>query len=812
MKKSTLFKLFLFALLAATAPQGSAQNSYYTVSDGSWHASSTWTNPLQLLSVPGSEDVAYVNHSVTVTQSLSVLAANLQAGGTLSVAEHAFLRMWQTSEWNSARVGGPGRVINQGSLTFSGASTSTLSGDFVNEGIVQVQTPSLEINGIFNNVTQAVMNINPPQYVTWLNGTGTLNNAGLFSVSAGTTCTVESLRFHNLYARIHLVTGSHLRVIGIYNTNMDMSCSLLTGALYEVTSGGTSVISGTISSTGPGKMLFGQGKLLVTDDTVFDVQGGGFNWEGGTMTVADNYRLENQGNMQIGSMNGSTQSILLQGSLINEGSLDLIGFTGSVFQTTGWQAGVSNAPSGTITVDGSNVVFTASGSFHNSGSVEFNAAGTTTINAPYLQHEGTTTFTRGWAELYGQMSGGQFYMGGGGLSGGQSFFMSGGSVGGSGRIANNVYQDKGTMAPGSSAGKLEIDGHFEQSGTEPELRMELGGTAPGTEYDQVTVSSTGTVSGVLSVELIDGYAPVLGDRFDLLVAPEMTGRFAETNLPVLPTNRAWQLDYLTTGIQLRVSLVAPTNVVIAGPAQGVVNQDVSFIAEALPVQAESITYTWSPQPQSGQTTTQAVYQFQSTGIQTVTVIAANSAGAATGTTVTAISAQSTGQVTALISPAGAITDGAQWRLTTQTNWYSSAVTQAVANGSYTMEFKNVTGWSTPAHQAVTVYENAATSLTGIYTCALSVSPAAFALEPSSFTGTVVITTGTGCPWSAYATHDWLAILSATNGTGISTLTFTTTANTGKTKRVGILHINDQSVTVRQNGDFGVLSWLLLLLQ
>ncbi|NCD32534.1 MAG: hypothetical protein EOL87_03860 [Spartobacteria bacterium] len=810
MKKSTLFKLFLFAMLAATVPQVSAQNRYYTVSNGLWHASSTWTNPLQLLSVPGSGDVAYVNHSVTVTQSLSVLAANLQTGGTLSVAQHAFLRMLRTSEWNSTKVGGQGMVINQGLLTFAGASTSTLSGDFVNEGSVQVQTPSLEINGIFNNVTQAVMNINPPQNAAWINGTGTLNNAGRFSVSAGTTCSVESLRFHNLYGMVNLETGSHLRVIGNYNTNMDMTCSLLTGSLYEVTRGGTGVISGTISSTGPGKMLFGQGKLLVTDDTVFDVHGGGFNWEGGTMTVAGDYRLENQGHMQIGSANGTTQ--LLQGTLINMGSVDLIGFTGSVFQTTGWQADFSNAPSGTISVDGSNPAFTASGSFHNSGSVEFNANGTTTFNAAYFQYEGTTTITRGWAELFGQMSGGQFYMGGGGLSGGQSFIMSGGSVGGSGRIANNVYQNKGTMAPGSSAGKLEIDGHFEQSGTEPELRMELGGTAPGTEYDQVTVSSTGTVSGVLSVELIDGYAPFLGDCFDLLVAPEITGRFAETNLPVLPTNRAWQLDYLTTGIQLRVSLVAPTNVVIAGPAQCVVNQDVTFSAAARPVQAESITYTWSPQPQFGQTTTQAVYLFQSTGIQTVTVIAANSAGVATGTTVTAISAQSTGQVTALISPAGAITDGAQWRLTTQTNWYSSAVTQAVVSGSYTMEFKNVTGWSTPAHQAVTVYENAATSLTGIYTCALSVSPAAFALEPSSFTGTVVITTGTGCPWSTYATHDWLAILSATNGTGSSTLTFTTTANTGKTKRVGILHINNQSVTVRQNGDFGVLGWLLLLLQ
>ena len=132
-------------------------------------------------------------------------------------------------------------------------------------------------------------------------------------------------------------------------------------------------------------------------------------------------------------------------------------------------------------------------------------------------------------------------------------------MGGTGQIANDVYQNSGRLSPGASAGRLEIEGTFVQEGTEPELFMEIGGAEPGTGYDQVAATSTGTVSGVLTVELLGGYDPPAATRFDLLTASERTGQFAQTNLPALGGGRYWAVRYQPGGVQLRVATPEDTD-------------------------------------------------------------------------------------------------------------------------------------------------------------------------------------------------------------------------------------------------------------
>ncbi len=80
-----------------------------------------------------------------------------------------------------------------------------------------------------------------------------------------------------------------------------------------------------------------------------------------------------------------------------------------------------------------------------------------------------------------------------------------GEVRGHGLLVATV-SDGGLLAPGSSAGALTVGGDYlqQQRGI---LDVELGGVAPGTEHDQLTVTGDAALDGGLAVSLIDEFSP-----------------------------------------------------------------------------------------------------------------------------------------------------------------------------------------------------------------------------------------------------------------------------------------------------------------
>ncbi len=75
-----------------------------------------------------------------------------------------------------------------------------------------------------------------------------------------------------------------------------------------------------------------------------------------------------------------------------------------------------------------------------------------------------------------------------------------------------------------------------------------------------------------------------------------------------------------------------TDVSIDGPDSGIVNIDQAFLAKVSPVDASTpITYTWIPEPSSGQDTSAAIYNWDTLGTHTITVTAENDGGSATAT-------------------------------------------------------------------------------------------------------------------------------------------------------------------------------------
>jgi uncharacterized repeat protein (TIGR01451 family) len=84
-------------------------------------------------------------------------------------------------------------------------------------------------------------------------------------------------------------------------------------------------------------------------------------------------------------------------------------------------------------------------------------------------------------------------------------------------------------------------------------------------------------------------------------------------------------------------------------------------------------------------------------------------------------------------------------------------------------------------------------------CTYSISPPAQSLGAQSGTGSVIVTTGLGCGWSAASNSNWIGITAGAAGSGNGTVSFATVDNDSPGARTGTLTIAGQTFTVSQAG-------------
>ena len=90
----------------------------------------------------------------------------------------------------------------------------------------------------------------------------------------------------------------------------------------------------------------------------------------------------------------------------------------------------------------------------------------------------------------------------------------------SGSVGPVTVEAGGTLSAGGSPGSLSVIGTYNQTGT---MLAELGGPGQGAAtdgYDWIDVSDTATLGGTVEVNLVGGFQPALGARFDVLTAEE----------------------------------------------------------------------------------------------------------------------------------------------------------------------------------------------------------------------------------------------------------------------------------------------------
>jgi hypothetical protein len=90
-----------------------------------------------------------------------------------------------------------------------------------------------------------------------------------------------------------------------------------------------------------------------------------------------------------------------------------------------------------------------------------------------------------------------------------------GALGGTGTIAGNVANAGGAIKPGAAPGVMTIVGNLGET-MPSDLAIELGGTTPGTEYSQLIVDGTTSLSGKLDLSLVEGFSLTSGETFDIV--------------------------------------------------------------------------------------------------------------------------------------------------------------------------------------------------------------------------------------------------------------------------------------------------------
>jgi hypothetical protein len=146
---------------------------------------------------------------------------------------------------------------------------------------------------------------------------------------------------------------------------------------------------------------------------------------------------------------------------------------------------------------------------------------------------------------------------------GTLLLLTDGELSGSGTIQGSVT-NSGEVRPGTSAGRLTVNGNYTQTpaGT---LFIEVGGTNAGTHYDQLAVTGNAVLEGMLNLQLINNYAPALTNSFQILPCGARLGQFASVAGTDAGKSVTFIPNYETNAVWLGLTFATGPSVVSAGP-------------------------------------------------------------------------------------------------------------------------------------------------------------------------------------------------------------------------------------------------------
>jgi len=428
------------------------------------------------------------------------------------------------------------------SFTLTGAATATLGAASGSPATLRALSSGTFNSGTGLTTVNATGTIEITGGVYTSHGNLTLNGgqltrdaAGVFGIDAGKTLTVQAGGDAVFTGPYSDATASTILVTGSGSTlTSTQGIGIEAGAALSVTSGGsvsgTAFNIGTTGGDGSSVVVNGVGSSLTANFTNMAVGG-------------------NTGSLAF--LNGSTGSVGgLTMATSNTASSDATFNIESGASVTATALFVSQLPAaniGTVTITGAGSKLTLTG-------VNTSLIGASSASSGLVIVESGATLTTGTSAINIGNTGEIDILPGGTLNGPADF-------GGSGPI--NIA---GNYSPGTASGANQTtDVTFAQNmifQSSTNLTMELGGTTPGTQHDKLIFNGAGTPhltwNGTLTVLLINGFVPQVGNLFDLFDfdLTRDSGAFTTINLPALTTGLFWRLDQLYSPGRIYVGVTA----------------------------------------------------------------------------------------------------------------------------------------------------------------------------------------------------------------------------------------------------------------
>ena len=390
------------------------------------------------------------------------------------------------------------------------------------------------------------------------NSSGFTNNVGTkqgtLSVNAHDTLTIEGGPFNNfsgttLTGGVYKISGT----LGFAGANIVTNAAsiTLTGTTAEIlntttsanglanlaanASGSTFALAGgakfnTVGSfTNNGTLNVGAGDKFSTGTNGASTL---TNYNSGTSTLTGGiYILTGTGQIQFNN-GGNASDIVTNAANITLSSTSTLS---SFIDQTGANAlghFATNASNGSFTLSADRN-FTTGGNLTNAGIMNIQKSTGTGSTALIIGGTGVYSQTGGTTTVDGRLTA----SGGINISGGFLYGNAAGSLSGNaGTLVGNLNLTGGTLNPGDGLkkiGDLNITGTYTESGAGI-LNIDLHGTTANTTYDVLNVSGAAALGGTITIDLLTGFNPIVGDVWDVLNYASATGAFTTVNLPTAP--------------------------------------------------------------------------------------------------------------------------------------------------------------------------------------------------------------------------------------------------------------------------------------
>lgn len=534
---------------------GLSAGAIYNVDNGSLLDFNGGTQTLNDVTFSGGGSVRFSKDMIIVANGGATIHSGVSAAMSAATLDcNAHLANNGIFSWTSGGISGPGELTNHGEFHFAGTNFVDLNAlTLINEGLMtwsQGGAIKLKNSAQILNQPGATFDIQGDgllDYVLANNG-GSFSNAGTLTKSGGSGISYIDAVFTNTGAVnahsgvLRFERGSGTASSGEFNSSAGntLAFSERTFILNNAVFSGEGTIrledaalnvSGTGLAIQPSLTFSLENTLSLLDGDGPIYSNGDFNWARGT--ISGSGELHVGGSLHI---NSEYSKILNGKTLSNLGSIT---WNGPGYISLGNNAQIINQPGATIDIqNNSSMIFIEpfGGVIHNSGTLKkSNSPGSSSLGVDYY-NTGVTEVLSGVLKFTKLFSN-----------------ENSGDIRGSGTLdlAAAIFSNAGAVSPGASPGSLAIAGNYSQN-VSGKLNVELAGYIPGLEYDQLFVSGTASLDGILNISLLGSFDPPEGEEFVILNSDSFNGQFNEVNGPAIGGYPVFEINYENNQVVLTV--------------------------------------------------------------------------------------------------------------------------------------------------------------------------------------------------------------------------------------------------------------------